>query len=143
MKLHEYVRHHVVRGACQCGRCIDAPSNPEQKQPDGHTADLVFFKIATRNSPSKDDFENLVKAEFPQWLDGNEHNYLEIGADIGDQGLGMMTMGLGSLLGTWTLLTPAMLPGLTEDLIMQMAGMGAITVQVFPDATQEKPNGES
>jgi hypothetical protein len=127
MSLADYVAEHAVRGACQCGRCFDAVADPQNHQPNGHTADLVFFKVAQKDADAEE-FKKLVAVEFPHWLDGNEHSYLETGWDIGDQGLAMMAMGLGSILGTWKLLSPAMLP-LPDDLKMQMAGAGYITIQ--------------
>jgi len=130
MNVAEYVSRHAVRGACQCGKCFDAPANPDQHQPIGHTADLVFFKVAAREA-NRSEFERLVNAEFPHWLDGKEHSYLDTGGDIGDQGLAMMAMGLGAILGTWKLMTPAMLD-IPDDLKIQMAGVGFITIQAAP-----------
>ena len=134
--LYEYVSKHCERGACQCGKCIDSPENPVQRQPKGHTADLVFFEVILKNNPIKEEFLGLVKEKYPQWLDGKEHNYMEMGGDIGDQGTALMAMGLGSLLGVWQLLTPRMLP-IPEDLVMQMAGKGMITIQT----KKEKKDG--
>lgn len=131
MNLAKYVQAHCVRGACQCGMCIDAPENPEEHQPEGHTADLVFFTVAAANEPDRDEFLDLVRAEHPNWLDGKEHSYLEMGADIGDQGIALMTMGLGELLGAWELLTPnSIMPFLDDAIKMRMAGMGMITIRV-------------
>ena len=61
-------------------------------------------------------------------FDGQEHGYMELGGWIGDQGLAMMLMGLGAVLGLWRLTTPKML-GLPNDLVMLMAGAGMITIQ--------------
>lgn len=127
MKLYEYVQEHAIRGACQCGKCFDAVANPEQHQPSDHTADLVFFKVAAKDADAPT-FKALVAEEFPHWLDGKEHSYLETGADIGDQGAALMAMGLGSVLGVWKLLTPAMLH-IPADLQMQMAGAGMVSIQ--------------
>lgn len=124
-KLADYVSTHAVRGDCTCGRCADSTSDP--KQPNGHTADLVFFKVANIDGDA-DAMRELVEAEQPHWLDGKEHNYLETGADIGDQGLALTAMGLGSILGLWQL-TPRMLP-IGADL--QMAGMGMISILACP-----------
>jgi len=128
--LYEYVMEHAVRGACQCGKCADAPADPANHQPSGHTADLMFFKVAAKDA-SADEFKQLVQAEFPHWLDGKEHSYLEAGGDIGDQGAALMAMGLGSVLGTWKLLTPRTVLGKFVDdaMAMQMAGMGMISIQ--------------
>ena len=130
MSLAKYVLAHCVRGACQCGACIDAPENPEECQPEGHTADLVFFKVATVDKPDREEFLALVKAEHPNWLDGEEHGYMEMGADMGDQGIALVTMGLGKLLLAWELLTPnSLIPSLGEEMRLQMAGMGMITIR--------------
>jgi len=133
MNVADYVMQHAIRGACQCGRCFDAVANPKDRQPTGHTADLVFFKVAQKDGDAVE-FKRLVTDGFPHWLDGKEHSYLETGADIGDQGVAMMAMGLGSILGTWKLLTPALLP-LSDDLKMQMAGAGYISIQATHPAS--------
>lgn len=96
----------------------------------GHTADVIFFKVEG-SKLERDKFVELVKAEFPHWLDGKEHSYLQTGADIGDQGLALAAMGAGSLLGLWKLLTPRSVLGkdCPDDICMQMAGMGMITIK--------------
>jgi hypothetical protein len=130
MNLGEYVSNHALRGACTCGKCIDAPPNPKAHQPEGHTADVMFFKVAMINDPEMETFQSLVNEQFPHWLDGEEHSYLEMGADIGDQGIALTTMALGYLLGTWKLSTPrSMMPFLPPDLQMKMAGMGMVTIK--------------
>lgn len=122
----QYVMTHAQRGDCTCGKCLDAVANPQQ--PNGHTADLVFFKVAAVNNADANTMRDLVQSEYPHWLDGKEHSYLEMGANIGDQGLALTAMGLGSLLGIWKLTTPRILP-ISEDLQQQMAGAGYITIQ--------------
>lgn len=131
MTLAEYVQSHTQKGACTCGRCIDAPTNPEDHQPKGHTADVMFFKIAMLNKPHAETFKALVNEQFPHWLDGEEHSYIEMGADIGDQGIALVTMGLGYLLGVWQLFTPALMPFLPKDMQMKMAGMGMVTIKAM------------
>ena len=128
MTLTEFVMKHAERGDCTCGRCADAPANP--KQPGGHTIDLSFFKVATKDNPDKDEMLNLVKKEFPNWLNGTEHGYLEVGGDMGDQGIALMTIGLGHLLGIWTCLCPeTMMPFLPADLKVKMAERGLVCLQ--------------
>lgn len=130
MDLSDYVSSFSVRGACTCGRCADAPKNPEDKQPNGHTVDIMFFSVAN-NSAEKEKFLELVQEEHPNWLDGVEHNYLKIGGDMGDQGIALQTMALGKLLGVWELLTPAsILPMLTRELQMELAGRGMIAINI-------------
>lgn len=130
-ELAEYVKSHAVRGTCCCGQCADHPGTDEQ--PKGHTADLVFFQVANRGG-NADELRALVEAvkdgEFcsVDVFDGNDHGYMELGAWIGDQGLAMMLMGLGSVLGIWKLITPKML-GVPEAMAMQLAQGGMVLIQ--------------
>jgi len=148
MTLYEFVLDHAIRGVCQCGQCIDAPPNPEKLQPIGHTADLIFFKVALKKVITEEEmkttFLELIKKEQPHWLDGKEHNYLEMGANIGDQGVAMMAMGMGNLLGVWDLLTPeSVLPGIPDHLKMMMAGRGLISIttkKTYFFSVQEEEN---
>ena len=134
MSLVDYVMKHTERGSCTCGRCFDASYNPEVKQPAGHTVNLTFFKVAAIGG-DKDEFLSLVQQEYSRWLDGKEHNYMEVGADMGDQGIALMTIGLGHLLGAWKALTPdTIMPFLPEDLKKQMAGQGMVSLQ-YVEAT--------
>jgi hypothetical protein len=129
--LAKYVQEHAIRGTCRCGKCADHPG--EDSQPEGHTADVVFFQVAN-DGGTAEELKALVSAvkdgEFcsVDVFDGEEHGYIELGGWIGDQGLAMMLMGLGAVLGLWRLMTPKML-GLPNDLVMQMAGAGMITIQ--------------
>jgi hypothetical protein len=135
MNLQEYVIKHTIRGDCTCGKCIDAPRDP--KQPEGHTANLVFFKVAKQNDPKKEDLLNLIKQHNGEFcdinlFDGKEHSYIEIGAWIGDQGLALLLMGLGSLLEIWDLLTPMSMFNFTEEdpTTKRMIGMGYLSIIV-------------
>jgi len=129
MSLSNYVLAHVERGACTCGKCFDAPENPKEKQPNGHTVNLTFFHVAA-NGGDKDEFLSLVRKEHPDWLDGKEHSYLQVGADMGDQGIALMTIGFGHLLGAWKALSPdTMMSFLPEDLKQEMAGRGMVSLQ--------------
>ena len=136
MNLREYIINNCVRGACTCGKCADAPLNPENYQPSGHTADLVFFKVSAKPDANADTLRKLVmehKGEFCECnlFDGREHSYMEIGGWIGDQGLAMMLMGLGQLLGLWNLLTPRIVLGndLSDDLVKELAGSGFVCIK--------------
>lgn len=129
-EFYEYVNACAIRGACTCGRCIDAPEKPEKKQPEGHTVDLTFFKVAKTDGADAETFKTLVEKHFPHWLDGKEHNYLQCGADVGDQATALMAFGLGHLLGVWKVLSPAtLMPFLPDDLKQQMAGSGMISIK--------------
>jgi hypothetical protein len=135
--LYEYLQAHCERGARQC---FDDPENPAEKQPEGHTADLAFFKVRAVGNPDPEELTAAIKAHRGEWgevdlFDGKEHNYIEIGGWIGDQGAAIMLMGLGSILGLWRLMTPRSMLGanLSDDLVMKMAGMGMVAIQSSPN----------
>lgn len=124
-----------------CGKCIDAPSNPEDHQPvSSHTADVQFFKVALCNQTVdkkqlRDKLREILSNHVGEFndinlLDGKEHSFIEIGGYVGDQGLALTLMGLGELIGMWELLTPnKMLPSLPDEFKMQMAGQGMVTIR--------------
>ena len=136
--LVEFIAKHAERGACQCGKCIDAVDHPENHQPTGHTADLVFFKVAAKDSPDAEQLKTLIRVNFKgefcdlNPLDGSEHSYIEIGGWIGSQDYGLMLMGLGTVLGLWKLLTPRTVlgaEGLDRATELALAGKGYVTVK--------------
>ena len=129
MKLYDYVLAHAARGACVCGKCCDAPENPKEKQPTGHIVDLTFFKVSAIGG-NREEFLSMVQAEYPAWLDKKEHSFIEIGGDMGDQGIALMTIGLGHLLGAWKALSPGTtLPFLPSEIKQLMAGNGMVSLQ--------------
>jgi hypothetical protein len=135
-ELSSYIEQHVMRGECKCGSCCDSGNAPDPK---GHTANVGFFTVAAADSPDAGEFKRLTKAHKGSFcdldlFDGKEHNYMEIGGWIGDQGLALMFMGLGKLLGVFQLLTPAIL-GIKDDdpMFMQMAQMGFCSVVALPE----------
>lgn len=135
--IQDYVVRHTIRGECQCGACIDKGTAADPK---GHTADMVFFKVAATDSPTTEDFVRLTKSTRGEFadvdpFDGKEHGYIELGGWIGDQGLAMQYMGLGVLLGVFKLLSPDTLLGdsCPPDLRMQMVGAGMLSVMMQPE----------
>lgn len=134
--LIDFLRKHVIRGQCRCGKCIDT-TDPEN-QPIGHTSNLLFFDVALNpeSKPSKEEFETLVREQKPVFgdpvdlFDGDEHSYLEIGGWIGDQTSALILMGAGELLGSWQLLTPMSMLNITADhpLAQKLAGAGFVTI---------------
>lgn len=94
---------------------------------------MVFFEVSAKDEPDPDRLRELIEEHnglycpLDPW-DGQEHSYLEVGGWIGDQGLALMLMGLGKLLGLWPIMTPKMLPGLDKGAIDQLAGAGMITI---------------
>lgn len=133
--LYDFLQKHAIRGDCQCGRCFDAPADPTQ--PNGHTANVVFFKIAAKDAPDAALLRKIIqdnrKGDWCEMdpLDGKEHGYMELGGWIGDQGAALTLIGLGSLMGLWKLLTPYSVLGLREGdpLAMQLAGNGLVSIR--------------
>lgn len=141
MNITEYVVQHTERTACRCGKCIDAPPEPEKTVDIGsilvHTVNMYFFDVSAKNEPTAEEFKNLTNAHQSDFvdvnpLDGKEHNYMEIGAWIGDQGVAMQYMALGELLGLWKIMTPAAILDINNPeqkmLADQMAGMGMVSI---------------
>lgn len=146
MTLYNYVVDHTDRSACRCGKCIDAPPPEAEKTVDighnlKHTVNMYFFDVSARNDPTVEEFTKFTESHKGDFvdinpLDGKEHNYMEIGAWIGDQGVAMQYMALGELLGLWRIMTPAVILNLDDptqkNLADQMAGMGMISILPNP-----------
>lgn len=145
-ELIEYLLKHSERGACTCGKCLEVVVSGDKavgfQQPDptrqtiGHTADLMFFKVAAKGEPKAEELKRLIQANVQgeygecNLFDGKEHGYMELGGWIGDQGLAMQLMGLGAILGLWQLLTPRILLDnlITDEQAMNLAGAGMVTI---------------
>lgn len=137
MTLQDYVLAHTVRGECQCGKCADKGDAPD---PVGHTADMVFFKVATTGGPTAEEFRRLTDAHHGVFVpcdpfDGGEHSYIELGGWIGDQGVALQYMALGVLLGVFRSLTPRTMFGgrMPDDMVLRMAEGGFLSVQAQPE----------
>jgi hypothetical protein len=99
----------------------DTKYNGEEK-----TSDVYFFKVIARNEPKIEDLKELVKNL--NVLNDEEHSYIEIGANVGNQQLALRLMGLGELLGLWQVLEPRKFKIFDKDLMDKMAGVGYITI---------------
>lgn len=97
-------------------------------------ADVAFFSVGANAEVNAEQLREMLDQHvLPVGLnlfDGQEHGYIEIGAIIGDQGMALRLMGLGSVLGLWQLLTPKSVLGMDNrsDQGQQMAGMGMLTI---------------
>lgn len=144
-KLVNFIKENAVRGGCMCDQCRHTPENPEKHQSvSEHIADVVFFNVGLRNiSVNKEELKERLmyilykhEGEFNKVnvFDGKEHNFMELGGWVGDQGLALTLMGLGKLLGVWELLTPDnLMPFLDNEVRKKMAGMGMVSVKCFPE----------
>jgi len=64
---------------------------------------------------------------------GQEINYLQAGAILGDQGMAFMLFAFGKLLDWWQILEPCSVLGLAKDdpLAQQMAGSGMVAISGY------------
>ncbi len=145
MSLVQYVGDHTRRVECSCGRCADVGDKPD---PTGHTVDMFFFKAVAKGEPDAKAFEKLARTHSGEFaamdpFDGKEHSYIELGAWIGDQGVALLFMALGSLLGLFKVITPNALP-VPDHLKQQMAGQGMVTCKYMEasDGTEAMEDGE-
>ena len=141
-ELGEYVQRHTVRGECQCGKCMISKGSDTPVATCDRRVDMIFFEVGVAGQPDRETFERLSReakdGAFASVnpFDGAEHNYMELGAWIGDQGLAMQYMALGVQLGCFQLLSPkTMLPkamlDLDPSLPMMMAGNGFLSIQAI------------
>lgn len=63
----------------------------------------------------------------------NGPSYIEVGAEIGDQGAAFQLFALGKVLGLWEVITPASM-GMTGEMARQMAGNGFVMMTGFKAA---------
>lgn len=99
-------------------------------------SDVVFFKVKATNDASADELIIAIKEHKGihcelNPLDGNEHNYIDLGGWLDSQELALRIMGIGYELGLWDLLTPKKMLGeaLPDDVEQKLAGSGLITIK--------------
>ncbi len=122
-KLIDYIVNHTERGECQCGRCFD--KQPDREAPP-HSVNAGFFWVSAKNNPTAEDLNRLLLAEYPspERLRAGP-SYIEIGGELGDQGLALLLIGLGELTGIWKIATPKSL-GIEGQAANRMMGNGFI-----------------
>lgn len=102
---------------------------PENVQEDA--VNLTFFAVKKIGEPVLEEFQRLTKPvkKLIEQANNNELSYLQLGGEMGDQGIALQTMGLGHLLGEWKVLSPeTLVPDLPKELKQQMAGMGMVSI---------------
>lgn len=130
-ELVDYIKNHTERTQSLDANTVKQGENvtvitvdsvKTQDIPDKPSSDVHFFKVATQNDPQKEELKKLIDKYYPtidRLVEGP--SYIEIGAEIGSQEIGLLFMGLGELLGLWKVITPAKM-GLPSDL----AGQGFV-----------------
>lgn len=107
----------------------EAPSGIEK-------VDLEFLVIGVDKAAAEKNKAELVEIlkTYPQpdRLAGGP-SYIEVGAEIGDQGAAFQLFALGKVLGLWDVVTPATM-GFTGAEARQMAGSGFVMMTGFKAA---------
>lgn len=142
--LHQFILDHTERGACKCGRCVDKDNIPD---PRGHTVHMTFMMVSLRGDEPRETMADEFKTLSREWpgdpdtwdgsaldvLDGEWRNYMQLGAWLGDQGLALQYMALGTLLDVFDLISPAIKwPDVPEDVANTMAANGLLLVRAKP-----------
>jgi len=85
------------------------------------------------NERRQDLIDILNEYPNPERLKGGP-SYIEVGAEVGDQGMAFKLFAVGQVLGFWDIITPARM-GITGPMADQMAGQGFVMITGFnPDA---------
>lgn len=98
--------------------------------------DMEFLTIGVNRAKAEAHRDELVKIlnEYPEpeRLKGGP-SYIEVGAEIGDQGAAFQLFALGKVLGLWDVITPAAL-GFTGEEARALAGRGMVMMSGYPRA---------
>lgn len=98
--------------------------------------DLEFLMIGVDKAKAEQNKAELISIlkTYPQpdRLAGGP-SYIEVGAEIGDQGAAFQLFALGKVLGLWDVITPARM-GFTGAEARQMAGSGFVMMTGFKAA---------
>jgi hypothetical protein len=112
---------------------IDAMPHVSEAPPSMETVDLEFLVVGVDKSKAESNRAGLVEIlnTYPQpdRLAGGP-SYIEVGAEIGDQGAAFQLFALGKVLGLWDVITPAMM-GFTGAEAREMAGRGFVMMTGF------------
>ena len=106
----------------------DMPPLPATQPAEEALVDAHFLWVSVRRAAAEERRRELcaLLAEYPapDRLAGGP-SYLELGAELGDQGLALRLLALGEVLRLWRLFIPASF-GITGDRAEAMAGQGYI-----------------
>lgn len=105
-------------------------SDVQKARSDVKIVDMIFVDVAVDTAKAESRRSELVEvlSEYPEMDRLTQGpSYIEIGADIGDQGLALQLMAVGSVLGFWQVMSGLTL-GMDRDMARQMAGVGLLNI---------------
>jgi hypothetical protein len=112
---------------------VYAMPHESEAKPDVEKVDMEFVVIGVSRAAAEERKAEVVSImkEYPQpeRLAGGP-SYIEVGAEIGDQGAAFQLFALGKVLGLWDVVTPASL-GFSGQEARQMAGAGYVMITGF------------
>ena len=120
----------------QGGGVLEVYAMPHADEaPDGLVVvDLEFIKIGVDRTKAEARKAELIDIlnhyPSPERLAGGP-SYIEVGAEIGDQGAAFRLFALGNALGLWDVITPASM-GITGPMARDLAGRGFVMITGFP-----------
>ena len=92
---------------------------------------LTLLGVKKLGEPSAEVFSKLAQPikDLIKKADNEELSYLHLGAEMGDQGIALQTMGLGHLLGEWKILSPdTLVPSLPKEQKKMLVGQGLLKI---------------
>lgn len=112
---------------------IFAMPHESEALPTVEKVDMVFLTVGVDKAEAEKHRAELHKilTEYPCFKDGP--SYIEVGAEIGDQGAAFQLFAVGKVLGFWDVITPMML-GFKGEEARNMAGLGYIMVTGLREA---------
>lgn len=116
------------------GGVVTIDAMPHESEATGvEKIDLEFVVIGVDRAKAeqhKAEFISILKAyPQPERLAGGP-SYIEVGAEIGDQGAAFQLFALGKVLGLWDVITPKSM-GFEGEEAAQMAGAGFVIMSGF------------
>ncbi|HEY3679012.1 MAG TPA: hypothetical protein VGL45_09850 [Bradyrhizobium sp.] len=118
------VEEHIEGGGLKV-REIYAMPHESEAPADIEKVDMVFLTIGVDKPAAEKYRQELLAllADYPRLKEGP--SYIEVGAEIGDQGAAFQLFALGKVLGLWDVITPQLM-GFEGDEAREMAGRGFI-----------------
>lgn len=112
---------------------INAMPHVDEARTDIETVDVEFMVVGVDRAKAeshKDELTSILK-DYPEpaRLAGGP-SYIEVGAEIGDQGAAFQLFALGKVLGLWDVITPTTM-GFKGEQARQMAGGGYVMITGF------------
>jgi hypothetical protein len=131
----EVIEKHTVGDAVDVVE-INMMPHSDEAHPDLEKVDLEFLVIGVDKAKAEQHRAELVSilSDYPQpdRLAGGP-SYIEVGAEIGDQGAAFQLFALGKVLGLWDVITPKAM-GFEGPEAREMAGRGFVMMTGFKAA---------